>query len=121
MTLKWRRPIAGIYDSIMGKWVKVLKLYSLCNFDNAAFLFAALQGGHAWIPVKIGKDGARYLTKFTAKPRNLRRFPDEHFDPALVKKGPEKIVTEKPWMPKSEKDLRYPPHLFPERKKDLDK
>ena len=84
------------------------------------FSIAAFQSTEAWIPLVVGKNGAKYLTKFTAKPSNLRRFPDEHFDPALVKKGPEKTETKEPWKPKSEKDLRYPPHLFPQRKNDLD-
>ena len=84
------------------------------------FSIAGFQSTKAWVPVVVGKNGLKHLTKVTAKPRNLRRFPDDHFDPKLVKKGPEKTETEEAWRPKSEKDLRFPPHLFPERKTDID-
>ena len=84
------------------------------NFIRSSF--AVLQNTEAWIPVVVAKNGIKYLTKVTAKPRAPnRRNPFASFDPSIIKKGPEK---DKAWMPKTELDLKFPPHLFPKKKKD---
>ena len=47
----------------------------------------------------------------------LHRFPDYKFGSQQGKQlPPSDVVKEKPWRPKTEKDLKYPPHKFQSKK-----
>ena len=60
----------------------------------------------------------KVISRISAKERFDSKFPDSKFNPSVVKKVPEKAqaVTVKPWVPKSQMDLKFPPHLFRQHK-----
>ena len=76
---------------------------------------------HASHAVIISKGPPSLKEIYKAFRKEFRhRFPDYKFGSPHEKKLPTGVAKEKPWRPKTEKDLQYPPYKFknPKYKQD---
>ena len=51
----------------------------------------------------------------------MKEFPDDNFDPKLVKKGPEKVDTNDPGKLEPDGNKKFPPDSFPDNKQEIDR
>ena len=92
---------------------KGIRIISAVKYE--VWFYSVYSRCEGWIPVVITGKTYKVLSRISAEQMLDRRFPTYKQYPVILKKA--KTVTEAPWVPETQFELRFPPHLFGRQQK----